>query len=369
MQQILFILLFFSFISVFAEAQTSETTYYGTYSHAPQGSSRAMGLGGAYTGLSDDASGIVFNPAGLSHGSWTFDFGSTSNTTMNREADINRDNTLDGAIFNYNFLALALKLSRFTFAIGQSSPYSSEIYSRNSLNQRAGITLLNTDYTIALLITPRFSIGMTQHNSILTEDYLTYGENYFKSTYKGQYSTFGISYRSDKDMGFGISYTPKFIIDVPSTDNEVSLNGNPTTLDWFRGIALPERYTFGGFFRGSADLMYIADLDFIRAVDNSVLVESPFDNYGSSNYEVKSKLVQIPHGGIEYTVFSQAKRAFIWRVGSYKEPARITGGKDRFHFTMGVELRLGPLVVSASMDETSGFSNSSQSISLVLGGT
>ena len=115
--------------------------------------------------------------------------------------------------------------------------------------------------------------------------------------------------------------------------------------------------------------MYIADLDFIRPVENSVLVESPFDGSTVMNQQVKPAMVQIPHGGIEYTVFSQPKKSFIWRLGSYKEPARVVGGSDRFHFTMGVEVRLGALVVSASMDETNGFSNASQSLSFVLGGT
>jgi len=347
----------------------AQTTYYGTYSYAPQGSARAMALGGAYAGLSDDATGLVYNPAGLSHGTWKFDLGNTSNTTMDREADINNDNTLDGVIFHFDFLALAIRLGSFTLAAGQSSPYSTEIYAKSSLFQRAGISILNSDYSLSYLLTTNFSIGVTHHYSTLKENYLTYNDNYFTSKHQGEYSSYGISYRANKDMGFGISYTPKTIIDVPASEDQVLLNGFPSTLNWFKGIALPERYTFGGFFKGSSDLMYIADLDFIHAVENSVLVESPFDNQGNSNFEVKSKLVQIPHGGIEYTVFSQAKKSFIWRIGSYKEPARVVGGKDRFHFTMGVELRLGPLVVSSSMDETTGFSNSSQSISLVFGGT
>jgi hypothetical protein len=347
----------------------SQTQYYGTYSHAPQGSTRAMALGGAYAGLSDDASGLVYNPAGLGHGQWTFDVGSTSNTTLNREADINGDDTSDGVIFHFDFNAVALRWWRLALAFGQSSPYSTEIYSKSSLNYRAGIRILNTDYSVAILLTENLSLGVTHHAAKLKEDYLYYNTPLIENEQSTQYLTYGLSYRPEKHIGFGFSYTPKTLIDVPNSANEVSLNGFPTTLYWFKGVALPERYTFGGFFKGAGDIMYIADLDFIRPVENSVLVESPFDGNSSANQEVKPTLVQIPHGGIEYIVFSQPKKTFIWRVGSYKEPARVVGGKDRFHFTMGVELRLGPLVVSASMDETTGFSNSSQSISFVLGGS
>lgn len=362
-------LILFCFVVVASLKAMAQTQYYGTYSHAPQGSSRAMALGGAYAGLSDDASGLVYNPAGLGHGQWTFDVGSTSNTTLNREADINGDNTLDGVIFHFDFNALALRWGRLAFAFGQSSPYSTEIYSKNSLNNRAGIQILNTDYSLALLVTENLSLGVTQHSSVLKEDYLMYNSPIIENEQTARYLTYGLSYRPEKRIGFGFSYTPKVLIDVPESMNETSQYGYPVTLYWFKGVALPEHYTFGGFFKGTGDVMYIADLDFIRPVENSVLVESPFDGGSVSNQEVKRQLIQIPHGGIEYTLFSQPKKTFIWRVGSYKEPARVVGAKDRFHFTMGVELRLGPLVVSASMDETTGFSNSSQSVSFVWGGS
>jgi hypothetical protein len=347
----------------------SQTQYYGTYSHAPQGSTRAMALGGAYAGLSDDAAGIIYNPGGLAQGTWSFDVGGTSNTTLNREADINHDDTPDGVIFQFDFSVIAFQVGRFAAAVGQSSPYTTTIYSKNSLYERAGLSLLNIDYTAAFLVTEKLSIGVTHHATTLKEDYLTYNSQYFEHKQTGSYQSFGISYRPEKKIGFGLSYTPKTVFDVPAGVNYVVISNQPTTLSWFKGVAMPEKYTFGGFFKASEDLMYIADLDFIRPVESSVLVESPFDGNWGENQQVKTQMVQIPHGGIEYTVFSHAKKAFIWRLGSYKEPARVVGGKDRFHYTMGVELRLGALVVSASMDETSGFSNSSQSLSFVLGGS
>ncbi|MGE3759185.1 MAG: hypothetical protein AB7H97_15585, partial [Pseudobdellovibrionaceae bacterium] len=67
---IIFILISLLWVEDRALAQSSSKSYYGTYSHAPQGSTRAMALGGAYTGLSDDASGIIYNPAGLAFGKW-----------------------------------------------------------------------------------------------------------------------------------------------------------------------------------------------------------------------------------------------------------------------------------------------------------
>lgn len=346
-----------------------QTQYYGTYSHAPQGSSRAMALGGAYTGLSDDATGIIYNPAGLAQGTWTFDAGSTANTTLNREADVNNDGSADGVIFHFDFSALALRWGSLAFGYGQSSPYSTQIYSDSSLFNRAGIELKNTDYTLSYKMTDSLSIGLTQHNTVLSESYIANSSTNQNAEAKSQYSTYGISYRVEKKMGFGFSFTPSVKIDVSNSYNSITSGNSTYTISWFKGVALPTRYTFGGFFKSSEDLLYIADLDFIKPLENSVLVENPFTQTSSSNQEVKPQTIQIPHGGIEYTVFSKPKRTFIWRVGSYREPARVVGGKDRFHFTMGVELRLGALVVSASMDETSGFSNSSQSVNFILGGT
>jgi hypothetical protein len=159
----------------------------------------------------------------------------------------------------------------------------------------------------------------------------------------------------------------KFEVD-PSVNQNIGWYSSNQDFGWFKGVVTPERYTLGGFYKASDRLIYAADLDIIKPVENSIFVVNPFSNWSfASGEEIKTQLVQIPHGGIEYKVVNEKRRGFIWRAGGYREPARSASTEDRLHLTMGVELRLGPFVVSASMDECSGFTNSSQSASLVLG--
>lgn len=360
---------YFFFVTQTSEAQTtSNKKYYGTYTHTPQGSTRAMGIGGAYTGLSDDATGIVYNPAGMAFGNWTFDVGSTLNLNINKEIDVNNDNKADSVPLKFQFMSAAAHLGPIAFAAGQSSPFAAEIYGTNYDKSKAILKITNTDLLLASQLSNNLALGVSYHQSVLYADYKNYTYSATNEV-KGTYYTAGLAYRPERDLGFGISYTPehKFEVD-PSVNQQIGYTSSNQDYGWFRGVITPERFTLGGFYRASDQLTYAADLDVIKPVENAVFVVNPFSGWSYDyNEDIKNQLVQIPHGGIEYIVLHEKTRTFIWRVGGYREPPRSAAGLDRMHITMGVELRLGPLVISASMDECSGFTNSSQTTKFVLG--
>jgi hypothetical protein len=349
-------------------AQTKPQQYYGAYSHTPQGSTRAMGIGGAYTGLSDDAAGIIYNPAGLPFGDWTFDVGSTLNLNINKEVDVNNDKKADGVPLKFQFFSAAVHVGPFVFAAGRSSPFSADIYGNTWNNSTAALRITNDDLLFASKLGSNLAFGITMHQSVLYSDYKSTQYNW-QNEVKGKNYTAGIAYRPERNLGFGLSYTPmqKFEVD-PAINQNIGYDSLSQEYGWFKGVATPERYTLGGFFKSSDRLTYAADLDVIKPVENSIFVVNPFSNWGyTPGEEIKTQLVQIPHGGIEYKIVNEKRRGFIWRVGGYREPARSAAAEDRLHFTMGVELRLGPISISSSMDECAGFTNSSQSASLVLG--
>lgn len=349
-------------------SQVAAKQYYGAYSHTPQGSTRAMGIGGAYTGLSDDAAGIIYNPAGLPFGDWTFDMGSTLNLNINKEVDIDNDKKEDGVPLSFQFLSAAAHFGPFAFAAGRSSPFSADIYGTSWDDSRAALRITNSDFLFASKIGSSLALGLTLHQSTLYSDYKSYQYTWTNEV-KGTNYTAGLSYRPERNLGFGISYTPmqKFEVDQNINQN-IGWSSSNQEYGWFKGVVTPERYTLGGFFKASDRLTYAADLDIIKPVENSIFVVNPFSNWSfGAGEEIKTQLVQIPHGGIEYKVVNEKKRGFIWRAGGYREPARSASSHDRLHFTMGVELRLGPIAISSSMDECAGFTNSSQSAGLVLG--
>jgi hypothetical protein len=327
-----------------------------------------MGIGGAYTGLSDDATGIIYNPAGMAFGDWTFDLGSTLNLNINKEIDTDNDNKKDGVPLKFQFASAAARFGPFAIAAGLSSPFAADIYSTAWNSSRAALRITNTDFLFATRLGSSWAVGVTIHQGVLYSDYVTYNQDW-KVESKGNNYTSGISYRPERNLGFGLSYTPmqKFEVD-PANNLQIGYNSSSQEYGWFKSVVTPERYTLGGFYKASDRLIYAADLDVIKPVKDSIFVVNPFSNWSNGyNDDIKTQLVQIPHGGLEYKIVNERRRGFTWRVGGYREPPRSATGEDRMHFTMGVALRLGPVSISASMDECAGFTNSSQSASLVLG--
>jgi hypothetical protein len=341
--------------------------YYGAYSHAPQGSPRAMGMGGAYTGISDDASSLIYNPSGLALSSQYFDVGSTNNTTLNREADSTGDDQLDGIPFRFQFQSFVGRIGNLAFGIGQNIPYNAEIFSPNSIYDKAKLSISSLDGLIALKLSEGLALGFVSRQSTVYMNYESFNK-VVESSVKATSYTFGLSYQPQRQMGFGISYNPSQMFAVDTDLNtQAGFFNNSNSTAWFKSVATPQKTTFGGFFMANDRLTYAADLDFIKPVENSYAVESPFEGNQYINQEIKTQTVQIPHGGIEYVLIREPKRSVTWRLGGYREPARIVGSYDRIHFTMGMEVRIGPLVVNAAMDESSNFTNSCQSLSFVLG--
>ncbi len=327
-----------------------------------------MGMGGAYAGVSDDAAGIVYNPAGLAFGEWIFDIGQTTNTTVNEEADINGDRRADAAAYQFQFSAVALRLGPIAIAAGQSSPYNISIRPADADRENAKMQIKSNDFLLAFAVSKSLSVGVTYREESLYQSYEAWQIPPVENEVRGHSYTAGISYRPRDEMGFGAAYTPprKFYVD-PSVNAKTSFYPVSSEAGWFKSAMIPEHLVFGGFFRASNRFMYVADLDFYRPDSTLIFVESPFEGLQYSSAPIRSQLVQIPHGGIEYIVLKEKKKEFIWRVGGYREPARVEGGSDRLHFTMGVDLRLGPIVVSAAMDEATGFTNSAQSIGISFG--
>ncbi|MGE3760416.1 MAG: hypothetical protein AB7H97_21810, partial [Pseudobdellovibrionaceae bacterium] len=292
------------------------------------------------------------------------------NLTINKETDIDDDQKKDGIPYQFQFRGLAAKWNSLAIAFGQSSPYSANIHGPNYNNTEAQLEIKSLNYSLAYQVTKNFSVGATYKDLSKYQNYSSFfgTDVYEEDTVKRTSYSVGVSYRPDNKIGFGLSYSPKVVF-----ESDTLKNVNIGYLDWqvndgwFRGAIIPEKVSFGGFFKSSDRFMYIADLDYVRPPDDMVYVESPFDGNLLSNEKIKTFPVVVVHGGIEYTVLKEKKRNVIWRAGGYREPARVVGGTDRLHLTMGVEVSLGPIVIAAAMDESNDFTNSTQSIGFSLG--
>ena len=149
--------------SFFAAAQVT-SVYAGGLSTSGQGS-RAISMGGAFTGVADDGSSIYYNPAGMSQidGTTVEVGGLLLFTTITYKSNgATQKSTKD--VFGRSLFVTRPLNDKFTFGFGMYSPYARDAsFEGDSANgfyaQRA--KMLRVDYSpvISYKVNDSFSIG------------------------------------------------------------------------------------------------------------------------------------------------------------------------------------------------------------------
>lgn len=347
-------------LTTLAAAQTSNEVY-GVYNLYPQGSSRVMGMGGAYAALSDDPTGVVANPAGLAFSPWKFDLSGTFNRVTNREAKT--DSRTDNAIpFNYIQYALALGWGSWSLGVGWSQPFHLE--TDNLFGEVSEVNVQSGDVALAKKFGKYFSLGVSYHHELFEHTFES-ADPYFytpKTTVEtqGGYLRAGMNYRSKKG-GLGVVWVQERIYDIDESVNSQLTNHSP-----FRDAINPQKVTVGIYANVSSKLMITLDLDTISEVRNGVYAGSGFSGEGTG-VAITPKEQTVLHGGIEYEAVKSRSNEVYIRAGGYQEPARLEDSRTRTHYTLGLEARFGPAVLSVAFDQAENFNNTSQGFSLAIG--
>jgi len=336
-----------------AKANAVETDSYGAYSLVPLGSTRTLGMGGAFAALSDDASGIYANPAGVALSRWRWNLSTGSNRVVNKEVDLTGDNKKDGLPYLFQYYAVAGRFGAWAIAAGLSSPFKQEMDFFGFYNYK--IFIENYSLLISKQWNKKVALGVTivSEKATLTADETLFGGG---SIVSGDaelvYPRIGISFRNGNRTGFGIYYVAerKYTID-PSLNAQVGL-GNT----FFRDVTIPAKIALGAFIGMGSRIIWVADIDFYQATENMIFTGSPLQSEIPIDNDQKSVL----HGGFEMTIVKSSLIDFIWRGGGYQEPPRTYSANERFHFTMGVSFRYSLFTISASYDQAEGFSNTAQ---------
>lgn len=352
MRQLIPILMIF----IFASSVFAQQSSYGTYSLYPQGSSRAMGMGGAYTALSEDPAGMVFNPAGLSLSKWEFDFGGTNNSISQKESGLFGPSQVSQS-YNFFFGALGVRLGSWVLAVGVSSPYFLD-YDQNSV--KAQLKILSMDALIAKKFGDSFGIGISAHSEDLTQ---SYGDT-LNPEVEGKATSFypraGIIYRKDK-WRLGASYMPSHKFDI-----DENLNSRLTGITYFRDCIVPAKTTVGIAVKISEGKTLAIDYDRYGIVEDAILVGSG-TSVSNTPTAIKEEAQSVLHGGLEMDIMGGSKSDAIFRVGGYTEPSRIEGMSGRSHLTLGLDVRFGPVVLSVAFDQATNFSNTAQGFTVRVG--
>lgn len=345
--------------------------YYGAYGLYPTGPNRVTALGGAFTGLSDDASGITYNPAGLAYQQAWGDLGGNYNIVYNREADLDQDGTKDGLPYFYLYGAGSLAFESWSMGVGISSPYAVDLAfdapnGSFTDSRKLQLNIISIDMAFAFKVFETLSVGATLKTMTLEETF-TFSSNNPASTavnlqHKSQNSTVtsGIIYRPSDWWGLGITHTPEVRFSV-----DTDLNNQTNGFDWFRPVVIPAKTTIGTFVRPHPQWLFLFDVDRYELVTNSVYVGSELIST-FSRHEIKPVAQYVVHGGLEWNMIATKWWDFYLRTGYYYEPARLRTGDSRSHFTTGLELRFWIISISASFDMAPEFLNTASGIGATL---
>jgi hypothetical protein len=337
------------------ESRAQVANDFGTYNLFPQGSARSMALGGAYTALSDDQSGLIYNPSGLALSNERFDIGGGFSRLNNREAyrDFSGDHSQ-----SVDFLSggAVLRLGSYAIGAGLSYPYQIAL---KDFDKSAEIRIQSYDFALAKAFAKKYSLGVGYHIQKLTSKY----KNDTTSTDQSDeasasFFTIGASYRNKKG-GIGFSFSPHHEYELDEKKN--TLLGNET---WFSTAKVPDKLSIGVFWHMNEHVMLVADYDRFSSMKD-IYYPGSQNFYGQIKILEKEKTVL--HGGIEWRVIQSTATDFTLRGGAYQEPQRLDPGGSRNHYTLGIEVRFGPAVLTVSFDQAEKFNNSAQGFSISYG--
>lgn len=352
-------ILFFLTLFFLHHPLQAQDTAYGAYGLSPLGSTRVLAMGGAFVGLADDAAATVTNPAGLALSRWRLDISGGTNRTINREVDINADEVKDGFPYTSTFTSAALRIGFLGLGGNMGLPYLlQDSDPDDSIHETLKIETY--DIALALSLTDFLAIGATARLEKATLDYQNppFSQS-ANDTDEMTYPLIGILLHADRKLSLGITWSPQRRYDI-NENLAASIGGNA----FFYDVVIPQKTTIGAAIKVSNRLTWVGDIDFYEGVKNTIV---PGVTANSLTGQILSKKQSVMHGGFEFSVLDSKDVEFIWRGGGYQEPARLQENSSRFHFTMGVEARLGIIVFAAAYDQAPDFSNVAQSVSISFG--
>jgi hypothetical protein len=327
----------------FAYANIRYDGYFGNV----VGSSRVIGLGGAYRSVAEGSEGSIYNPAGLSFMDswWDFDlsFGQYKQRFKSYESfvPINDDS------FHFH-LGGAFKVSSWRdFAFGLSI-YQPHHFSFNSEEKSElgvvedvafELSYLVFALPVSMKLFENFSAGLTArasgsnmrfsstNNSEKTADAYSFGFD------------LGLKYRWNEKQAYSFTYhftdRGRFDRSLPPVEGFVP----------FRPVARPHRVYLGSSYSWSPKFRSMLDFGVIFGMRNTFVPASQLTSE-LDGIESGRRLYPVYHLGAEY-LFLPGR--FEGRMGHYYQPPRSKLDSHRFHLTGGLDfyfwyLRLGTAI-------------------------
>lgn len=336
----------------FYYTHAASSSSYGAYGNYTLGSSRVMGLGGAYTAVSSDSNAFLYNPAGTALSERDFQFDASTNLLNNNELVTNRG-YVESLSSRYDLVGAHFKTGRLSFGLGYNIPYTAKLTQFSTVEPQVSHLLiqemgLNVSYELSKEWAVGFNGKYAQARHVeekgAVKNEMSINVNYFQ---------WGILYQKNR-FAIGYSFSPSLYFEKPS-------DAVATFLD----ISAPQKQVLGISYFIKPKKVRL-NIDFVSVGDinkNAVAFE---DSLGFYKETLKSAPVTFPKLGLEFVLVESARTNAQFRVGYYDEPSRFVSTSSRKHFTLGFEVRLGPALLQVSQDQATGFNNVSQALSVVM---
>lgn len=364
-----------------AFAITSDEVNAGIQFNFANPGARALGMGGAFLGLADDATAAYTNPAGLTilaasevaveyrHTDYTTPFSSGGSFRVTpfddinlgqRQADSNTDALAflsytyagDGwALAAYRHQSLSYDLAYTQTEISVQNAAGAQIGTLPTKSTRLDADLVNYGVSAAYRFSDQFSVGLgvVYSQFDLKSDTVRSGRNIQLQRGDDSDVTFSVGalWRLNDQWSLGTAYRRGGSFDYRAGNFDA--NGNPlVVID--TGFDVPHMFGLGISWRPSDNFSLGLD---VNRVEYSRLTDSYDDIFGSATVLKSDDGTEIRLGG-EY-VFTQFATPFSLRAGVWREPehalyatgpagdasvdidrALFQPGDDEIHYSLGL---------------------------------
>ncbi len=349
-QIILMILIIF--ILLFVSSGNGSAEYLlPTTSPNPVGSgARALGMGGAFIGVADDATAASWNPGGMTqlkkpeisvvgrYAARTEEFENDGyrSSICNEGTDLNYLSVVYPFSILQRNMVLAANYQQL-FDLDLKLKYKENIFDYN-YERTGNLSPIGVSYSVQIV--PKFSAGVTFNfwrdifnaNTIKETTVAIYNSQPFgtvttKSKLKGFNSNWGIFFRPFESASIGLVYKTQFKADIDmaisTIDEETEPSNKKIKLEMPESYGIGLSYKFTDMFKVSADVYRTDWSDYTLKIDNGPAQSGVTGNPLNESHVKDTMQIRT---GLEYLLIDKVKHAVVpLRFGLFYDPVPDQG--------------------------------------------
>lgn len=325
---------------------------YEAFGNYTLGSARAIGIGGAYTSISDDSNAFFYNPAGVAISDVELQFVADFNRLNNDEHYIDPNASGEAVSSQFALIGGHFKKGPLSLGLGYLMPYFVELQNELLLTRFRSLQIREVGANASYAVDDHWAVGLNAKYSEAIQIEKT--DSVTRDMQSNiSYIQLGVLYKTER-WSTGYSFSP-----------ELRWAATSTASSTFLDVTSPQKHVLGAsYFIEPKKIRVAMDLVYIKKIKDVIAYESNFNLFQES---LKDTDYLFPKFGVEFVLIESEKTTAQLRLGFYEEPSRVTSSLTRRHLSIGFEIRYGPATFQIAQDQADGFTNTSQGISVAIG--